>query len=82
MKTSDSTRRELTFCAKGCDPVSCLVSPNVPLGEVAASVAARWDMAGTFECLNSKCETLSPETPIADLPDEEITLASELTPAR
>jgi len=57
-------------------------NPDAALGRVAAKAAAKFGIAGTFECLNARGDVLSPETRLADLPDEEtITLASELTPA-
>ena len=53
------------------------------LGAVAKSAAERLHLAGAFECLDPRSsEVISPESPLADLPDtEEIVLASELTPA-
>ena len=57
-------------------------NPNGTLGNTAAKVAAKFGIAGTFECLNPDNKPVSPETRLADLPDEEITLSSELTPAR
>jgi hypothetical protein len=55
--------------------------PDATLGEVAAVAAARLKIAGAFECLNAKEETLSPEMRLADFPEDDITLASNLTPA-
>jgi hypothetical protein len=55
------------------------------LGGVAAKVAGKLGLAGTFECLDRKKNdrVISPETKLADLPeDTEITLADNPTPAR
>ncbi len=75
---------QLTFRALGREPLTGAVkNPNAKLGTVAARVAARLGVAGTFECLNHQTsEVIDPETPLADLPENsEILLAPELTPA-
>ena len=86
MDAKTSAQRKLTFRVMGNrDPLTGVVrNPNATLGQVAAKVARKLGIAGTFECLNGKSEVLSPEIKLADLPDadSEITLASELTPAR
>jgi len=57
-------------------------NPDATLGTTAARIAARLGIAGTFECIGADNHVISPETRLADLPDEaEITLAAELTPA-
>jgi hypothetical protein len=82
MKTKKATEKHLTFRVLGREPVSGRVKdPQATLGEVSQHVAARLGIAGAFECLDSKNRELSPETRLADLPEEEITLATELTPA-
>ena len=85
MSAEVETGRRLTFRALGSNPVSGVVkNPQATLGTVAAKAAARIGLAGTYECLDAKNEVLSPEIPLADLPEDvtDITLASELTPAR
>ena len=75
--------RQLTFRVLGREPVTGTVkNPDATLGKVAAKVAAKLGIAGAFECVNAKQETISPQTRLVDLPDEEITLASDLTPAQ
>lgn len=88
MKTNATTEpaaaqgRQLTFRVLGGEPITGTVkNPDATLGKVAAKVAAKLGIAGAFECLNAKQDTISPQTRLADLPDEEITLASDLTPA-
>jgi len=81
MKTKPKT---LTFRVPGRrKPLTGVVkNPNATLGSVASKVASKMGLAGTFEMLTQANETLSPETPLQDLPDDqEITLAAELTPA-
>jgi hypothetical protein len=56
-------------------------NPCARLGNVAARIAARAGLAGTFEMIAKNGATLDPNTELKDLDDEEITLASELTPA-
>jgi hypothetical protein len=56
--------------------------PSARLGSVAAKIAARAGLAGTFEMIRPSGATLDPNTELKDLPQEEdITLVSELTPA-
>jgi hypothetical protein len=55
--------------------------PSARLGPVAARIAARAGLAGTFEMVGKNGATLDPCTELKDLPDEEITLVSELSPA-
>ena len=55
--------------------------PSARLGPVAARIAARAGLAGTFEMVAKDGATLDPGTELKDLPDEEITLVSELGPA-
>ena len=82
MANHTASEKQLTFHAPGGQRLRCRVrNPDAPLGKVVASVAARLNVAGTFECLDRNSETISPETRLADLPDDEITLASDLTPA-
>lgn len=72
----------VTFRAPGRQPQSGWVkNPQAKLGVVARKFAARLGIAGTYECLGPNGEAISPETPLSDLSSEEITLASELTPA-
>jgi hypothetical protein len=81
-KTNKTSTKKLTFRALGCKPISGLVkNPDATLGQVSAKVAAKMGIAGVFECLDPKDNTLSPYTRLADLPDEEITLSTDLTPA-
>ena len=56
-------------------------NPSASVGSVASRLAARAGLAGTFELVDNKGLTLDPSTRLEDLPDSEITLASELTPA-
>jgi hypothetical protein len=56
-------------------------NPQATLGAVAGRLAARHGLAGTFELVNKDGVTLDPNTQLESLPDEEVTLASELTPA-
>ena len=56
-------------------------NPDATLGSIGPHVAKQLGVAGTFEFLDSKNEVLDPDMRLADLPDEEITLAPELTPA-
>ena len=85
MSAKSGAERTLTFRVMGNrDPLTGVVkNPNATLGQVAAKVARKLGIAGTFECLNRESEVLLPDTKLADLPDadSEITLASELTPA-
>jgi hypothetical protein len=55
--------------------------PSARLGRVAAKIAARAGLAGTFEMVAKNGATLDPRMELKDLPDEEITLVSELGPA-
>lgn len=72
----------ITFRAPGREPLTGVVkNPSAKIGAVAARVALKMGLAGGFECLTRESEAIDPETPLADLPDTEITLASELTPA-
>jgi len=81
MNTSTS-EQTLSFRVLGREPVSGKVkNPHATLGKVAAKVASKMGLAGSYEAVNKKGEVLSPDTRLVDLPDEEITLASELTPA-
>ena len=75
--------KELTFKVDGQKPMRGKVkNGNARLGEVAARIARRFNLAGTLECLNRKGEVLSPDCCLDDLPNkEEIVLAPELTPA-
>ena len=75
--------KQLTFRTLDGKSLSGAVkNPDGQLGNTAARAAARLGVAGTFECLDPKNQPISPETRLADLPeDEEITLSSELTPA-
>ena len=82
MNENAARNQQVTFRALGREPVTGTVkNADAPLGKVAAKVAATLGIAGTFECLDTNSEVISPETRLADLPDGEITLASELTPA-
>ena len=56
-------------------------NPAATVGSVAGRLAARAGLAGTFELVNTQGITLDPSTRLEDLPEGEITLASELTPA-
>ena len=75
--------KTLTFRTVGNQSLNGVVkNPNATLGTIAAKAARHLGLAGTFECLDRESRVLNPDTPLADLPaDEEITLASELTPA-
>ena len=75
--------KTLTFRTLGGRSFSGEVNnPMALLGSVAGRLAARAGLAGTFEMLDKQGTTLDPNTPLEDLPDgEEITMASELTPA-
>lgn len=79
----ENTGKTLSFKVMGREPLSGVVrNPNATIGSVAPRIAERLGIAGTFEVLDGKGQTLSPLTRLADLPDkEELTLASELTPA-
>ena len=84
MSSTMEPERSLTFRALGRDAVTGVVkNPHATLGRAATKAARYFEIAGTFECLNSENEVLSPETRLEDLPKDltEITLASELTPA-
>jgi len=82
MANNTANEKQLKFHVPGGQLLRCRVrNPDAQLGKLAASVAARLGVAGTFECLDRNSETISPETSLADLPDDEITLASDLTPA-
>jgi len=85
MKTQTKPGRKITFRALGRAPVTGVVrNPEALLGTVAAKVASRLGIAGSFEILDDRSEVLSPQTPLKDLPEREeaeYTLASELTPA-
>ena len=59
-------------------------NPEATLGSVAGRLAAtKAGLAGTFEIVNQAGITMDPNIKLADLPDtaDELTLASELTPA-
>jgi hypothetical protein len=79
----NAASRTLSFKVMGREPLSGVVrNPDATIGSVAPKIAERLGIAGTFEVLDAKGQTLSPSTRLADLPDkEELTLASELTPA-
>lgn len=74
--------KKLTFEIEGCEPQSGYVrNPSATLGTIATQVAGQMGLAGTFECLLQD-ETLSPDTPLEDLPDEAtIRLSPQYTPA-
>lgn len=77
-----TNERVMTFRVPGREPLKGVIkNPDATLGKVAASVAQRQGLAGTYECLSRDGESLSPDMRLADLPDDEITLASDLTPA-
>jgi hypothetical protein len=76
--------KTLTFRVPGrSKPLTGVVkNPKATLGAIASKVAAKMGLAGTFEMLTESNDVLSPETPLADLPqDQAITLAAEFTPA-
>ena len=82
MAPTTAKGKQLTFHVRGREPLTGVMkNPDAPLGKVAAKLAAKLGIAGTFECLDRNERTISPETRLADLPDDEITLASDLTPA-
>ncbi len=57
-------------------------NPAATLGSVASRIAAKAGLAGSFETVDKNGVTLDPNLTLADLPQgEEVTLASELTPA-
>ena len=79
-----STAKMLTFkTADGRSFTGQVKNPSAKLGAVAGQLAAtKAGIAGSFEIVDSKGSTVDPNTRLADLPaDEELTLASELTPA-
>ena len=72
----------VTFRAFGRKPLTGSVkNPNARLGDVAPRIAAHMGLGGTFECLNKASEAIDPQTRLVDLPDGEITLSPDLTPA-
>lgn len=78
--------KRLTFEVEGREPQSGFVrNPDATLGSVAAQVASRVGLAGTFQCLreDGNGETLlSPDTPLSELPSETaIRLSPQYTPA-
>ena len=82
MKELRTAEKQITFRALGREPLTGVVrNPDAKLGAVAAKIATKLGLAGVFECINTREEVISPDTRLADLPDTEITLASELTPA-
>ena len=82
MKTGNTERKRLTFRTNGRPPLSCFVNnPKASLGSVAAKAASKLNVAGAFEILDSKQDRLSPETHLEDLPESDITLSPNLTPA-
>ena len=57
-------------------------NPSAKLGTVASRLAARAGLSGTFELVNRRGVTLNPDTELKNLPEnEEVIMASELTPA-
>ena len=56
-------------------------NPQATLGAVASRLAAKAGLAGTFEMVDKNGLTLDPNIKLADVQTDEITLASELTPA-
>ena len=82
MTTQNGKQKTLTFRVPGQGRLSGIVkNPEAELGKVASGVAEKLGIAGAFECLDKSSQVISPETRLADLPDEDITLASNLTPA-
>jgi len=79
----ESTGKTLSFTVTGREPLSGVVrNPDATIGSIAPKIAERLGIAGTFEVLDREGVPVSPLTRLADLPDkEELTLASELTPA-
>ncbi len=56
--------------------------PSARLGHVAARIAARAGLSGTFEMISKDGTAMDPNTELKNISEEEeITLASELTPA-
>jgi hypothetical protein len=80
---TEAVGKTLSFKVMGREPLSGVVrNPEATIGSVAPKIAERLGIAGTFEVLDAKGQTVNPSMKLADLPDkEELTLASELTPA-
>ncbi|MBN2564805.1 MAG: hypothetical protein JXB46_03760 [Candidatus Eisenbacteria bacterium] len=58
-------------------------NPAATLGSVAARVAELAGLAGAYETVDPKTGlALDPNTTLADLPEGELVVASDLTPAR
>ncbi len=75
--------KTLTFRTIGGRDHRCRVrNGQATVGRVAAALAMREGLAGTYEVLNREERTLDPEMKLDDLPDGEVlTVSSELTPA-
>jgi hypothetical protein len=56
-------------------------NPDATLGAVASRLASRVGLAGSFEMVDKDGLTLDPNIKLSDVQAQEITLASELTPA-
>lgn len=76
-------RRKLTFSVVGSGQSRSGYVSNgrAKLGDVAARVAHTLGLTGGFQCLTPESELLSPETPLEDLPTEDVRLVSDHTPA-
>ena len=76
-------QRKITFSVVGSDVSRSgyVMNGRATLGSVAARVARSMGLAGGFQCLTPESELLSPETPLEDLPTEDVRLIADHTPA-
>jgi len=65
----------------GAVQTALVKNPDATIGSVSSKVAARLGIAGTFESLRKNGEAIAPDTRLADLPEPDVYLASDLTPA-
>jgi hypothetical protein len=83
MQQTKDQRRKITFSVVGSDQSRSGYVNNgrAKLGDVATRVARMLGLAGGFQCLTPESELLSPETPLEDLPTEDVRIVSDHTPA-
>jgi len=84
METKAAAEKQVTFrlLGGGREPITGRVrNMDATLGSIVARAASKLGLAGAVEALDRNGEVLPSDTRLADLPDQEITLASDLTPA-
>jgi len=80
-QTATPQRVTFSVLGSGRSRTGVVRDGNAKLGPVAARIARTLGLVGGFECLNAQHEVLSPEMHLSDLPDEDVRLVPEHTPA-